>query len=302
MTVHARGYRRYRGSLRAPPVALAIARSGLSVAVRRRSFVWIGIAYLIWLAVSAFVLYLSVGTMLGGPFERTVQALTGQSRAVALLGEVLRLFYSGVSYLSALLAVFVGAPLIADDLKSGAIVLYLVRPIRSFDYALGKALVIPGILAGALLLPGIFFYVLTAMWQPPGESIPFLVDNVDIALRVFEHTATAAAAYSGLMLLLSSRTQRRAMAAVLAGAILFTGVMLAGVARDAQIGGRIGDLFSLLDLPADTMAVILPHVVSFQLAPEPLPALAGVRILAASLFIVGFLAAWRRARSVEVTT
>ena len=300
MTVHARGYRAHAGRFGASPAFLAIAGSSLQVAWRRPSFRRIGVLYLIWLAICAFVLYAAAGSDLEMFFNRAVRGLTGESRAVVVLNEVFRLFYSGTAFLTALLAIFVGAPLIADDLASGAIALYLVRPLRAFDYVLGKALVIPGVLAAALLLPGTIFYVLVGMWQPPGETGAFLQENLALLGRVVEHYLVATGLYTGLVLLLSSRTSRRVVVAVVAGGFLFAGVMLRIVAHEARLDGALGDVLRLLDLPRDTITVFLPHVWSFRRWSEPLASATAIHVLAAALFLVGFLAAWRRARTVEV--
>lgn len=302
MTVHARGYRAYAGRFGGLPAFLTIARSGLGIAWRRRSFRTIGVFYLVWLAILTFVLYAGVGTDLKWFFRAQSANFQGSEFTVVILNEVLRTFYTGVSILTALLAIFVGAPLIADDLATGALPLHLVRPIRPLDYVLGKALVIPGILLATALAPGLFFYALVGLWQPPGETLSFLGAHLDVVGRVLEHYLVASAAYTGLVLLLSSRSARRGMVAVMAGTVLFTGVMLERVAANARVEGWLGDALGLANLPRDTIAMFIAHAWSWsRRARHALPDDDAIRILAVALLAVGLIAAWRRTRSVEVT-
>jgi len=303
VTVYARGYRTYDGSLRAPPAALAIAYEGAGRVLRSRAFRRIGTLYLLWFAICAVMLYLSVG--MGQTLFRGVRiAETPEAFALLSLDWVLRLFYTGVSYVTALLAVFVGSGLIADDLHTGALPLYLVRPLRAWDYVVGKALVLPVVLLGALLVPGLFLWTITGMWRPPGETWPFLVAHLDVAGRVVEYYLVTAAAYTGLTLLLSSRSPRRAAVAILAAAVIFGGVLLQIVGIELHARGVIGDALRLAGLPHDTTAPFIRATPSFGHGHSRafLPSPEAVRVLAACLFAVGLFFAWRRARSVEVTS
>ena len=304
MTVHARGYRPYRGPVAASPAVFALAREAIWTAWSRKAVRRIGIVYLGWFAMLAFFLYVAMGMdwfRIGR--EITQNMPNGLNASLVLLDAMLNWFYGLAAYLTALLAVFVGAPLIADDLQAGALPLYLVRPIRPLDYVLGKALVIPTVLAVMLLLPGLFFYVLVGAWQPPGETWPFLTGNLDVLGRVAWHYAISSATYTGLMLLLSSHTSRRAVAGAIAGAILFAGVMVQAAAEGLETTGFLAKIFLHANLPNDTATVFEPHsfaaVVRMGDGPWPDPGV--VAALAAGLLLVGLLAAWRRARSVEVT-
>lgn len=302
MTVHARGYRAHAGRFGGPPAFLTIARSGLGIAWRRKSFRTIGGFYLVWLAILTFVLYLAIGTDLGWVFRRQGAMFQGAELTLVILNEVLLTFYTGVAILTALLAIFVGAPLIADDLATGALPLHLVRPIRPLDYVIGKALVIPGILLAAALAPGLFFYGLAGFWQPPGEALAFLGAHLDVVGRVVEHYLVASAAYTGLVLLLSSRSARRGMVAVMAGSALFVGVMLERVAENARVEGWLGDALRLANLPRDTIAVFLVQSWSWmRRARAELPSASSIHLLAAALLLIGLIATWRRTRSVEIT-
>lgn len=304
MTVHARGYRAYGGELRAPPAAFAIAREAASRIWRSPSFKRISVLFLLWFAICAVLLYVSVG-MGQNIFGRLArQALDSEQYSVLMLNWVLRIFYTGLSYLTALLAVFVGAGLIADDLAAGALPLYLVRPIRAWDYVLGKAIVLPVMLVGVALLPGLFLYLITGLWRPPGETWAFLGAHLDIPLRVFEYYVVTAAAYTGLMLFLSSRSARRTAVAVLAAVLVFGGALLQGIGMGERVRGVLGDAMRLAGLPHDTTFPFIRATPAFGRGRmRPLfPSSESVWILAAVLLALGLVFAWRRARSVEVTS
>lgn len=303
MTVYARGYRAYGGAFTTSPAALAIAREGVERVWRSRAFRRIAVLYLVWFVIAAFVLYLAIGMglpMFGvGNAPRTPEQLT-----VLMLDTVLRIFYTGVAYLTALLAIFVGSGLIADDLAAGALPLYLVRPLRAADYVLGKALVLPIVLLWAVLVPGFLLYLVAGFWQPPGETWPFLTTHLETPLRVVEHYLIAAASYTGLVLLSSSRSPRRAAVAVLSAAMIFGGVLLQGVAMESRIAGGLGDAMRFAGLPLDSTAPFVRalRATRGRSVSAALPSSESVYVLAGSLLALGLFFAWRRARSVEITS
>jgi ABC-type transport system involved in multi-copper enzyme maturation permease subunit len=306
VTVHARGYRSYVGPRAVASPVLAIAREAIATAWTRKSFRRLAILYLVWFAFASFLLYMAAGMGMEGILE-----ILGMRRGadaspdllLDVLNHLLRVFYAGVGFLTALFALFAGAPLIADDIAANAFPLYLVRPIRPRDYVLGKLLVLPAVLAVALLLPGVAFYVLAGIWHPPGESWSFLASNLGVLGRVVEHWLLASAAYGGLMLLLSSRSPRRGLVAVLAGAVIFGGALLRNAGRALRIRGLAGDLLRLADLSADTTSVFVrADPLSARWAARGLPSPDAVRLLCLGLLVLGVVLALRRVRSVEVTS
>ncbi len=141
------------------------------------------------------------------------------------------------------------------------------------------------------------------VWQPPGQTWAFLRDNVDILGRVAWHFAVSAALYTGLALFVSSRTPRRAIAAVLAGTILFAGVMLRGISHGMGVSGAVADVLAYADLPFDTVTVFVPYSFPALIGRGiPNPPEEGVVVwIAFVILCLGLFATWRRASSVEVT-
>jgi hypothetical protein len=210
-------------------------------------------------------------------------------------------FYTLGMFLQALIAVLVGSSLVADDLRTRALPLYLVRPMRPIDYAIGKALVIPAILTWVAFLPGLLFLLLVSLWQPPGGTWSFFGEHVEVLEASAHHFAVAAAAYAGLMLLVSSRTTRRGAAIGTAAVVVFGGTMLQGLSWRMPEGLR--DVARVLGIPLDSLVPILETLGTAdrhirRVAPDRAAAVAFALLLLA----LGLFATWRRARSVEVTS
>jgi len=287
---------------------LTIAGEGLRIALKRKAFKRIGIFYVIWFSMCTFFLYMVFGTHLGRfmeMFEKGLEGVEGAppDLAVVALDRILITFYSVVSLLTALLAIFIGAGLVADDLDAGALPLYLVRPIRPWMYVAGKALVLPGIFLVAIVLPGLLFYLIVGLWQPPGRSWSFLSGHLEVVVAILEHYVLATAAYTGLMLFLSSRTPRRPAAAVMGAVTIFGGVLLGHLARGAVVQGRLASIFLLADLPK---SAVTPFLWRTRAATKPvdwerLASHPAILAVALAVLVLGLVATWRRLRSVEVT-
>jgi hypothetical protein len=308
MAVYARGYRPYASDFRGPAAFLTIWREGYRTAARSRGFRIIGILFLIWFVVWSIALYSQIAAREFLQGRMPVEPENASAYSARVLSQNLASFYTvGISTLTALLAMLVGSGLIADDLRTRALTLYLVRPLRPVDYVLGKALVLPGILAWMTLAPGLAYLLLVAFWQEPGEEWTFLADNADVAGLVVRHFLVASASYVGLMLFLSSRTPRRGAVASLAAAVIFGGTMLHGVGSHVRGGG--GDLFRMLSIPLNTIEGFARRAAETddgfsrhdahpeRVFPDPEAA----ALVAVVLLVVGAWAAYRRARSVEVS-
>jgi ABC-2 type transport system permease protein len=141
-----------------------------------------------------------------------------------------------------LLSIFGGSGLIANDLRTGAILVYLSRPLTRRDYVLGKLGVTLALSLAVTLLPGLLLYAIalglapemflkwSLAWIPPAVVLHSLV----IALSV------------GLVTLAVSALSRSARVAGLAFAGLVVGLEI--------VRGVLG---AMTDRPE-------PHVLSLQ--------------------------------------
>ena len=316
MTVYTRGYRPYAGDFSGAPAIWVIMREGIRAAWARRGVRMLSIFFLLWFVIGAVALYMQINlTDLSGRAS-PLQELIFQDHSRTALCGTYAFFYGGIAVIGALAAVMVGTGLISDDLRHKALSLYLVRPIRPIDYAIGKALTIPVVFLGLSILPGIVYYLLVMAWQEPGESAEFFHGNTDLLWLLLKHYVIAATSYTGLMLIASSRTARRGAVVGLTAVILFGGTMLGLVG--ATLRGPAGTAFRHMGLPENAAAPMLianleqkidspRHVFSpperhLRRAIEAMPDTHTSLIIGCLLFAIGLLLAYRRARTAEVVS
>ena len=311
MAVYARGYRTYAGGFDGAPGGWVIWREAYRIAFRSKGFRTVGMLFVIWFVIWAAVLYTTLGvdeatrTMGFGSRPGNLGTLLVPANQ---LKQTLAVFYGGVSVLSGLLALLVGAGLVSDDLRTRALPLYLVRPISASDYVLGKALVLPAILLWVCLLPGLLYYLLVGMWRPPGETGTFLRENLDIVHMIVQQYLIAAGSYTGLMLFLSSRTPRRGAVMGMAAAIFFLGSMLAMASR--HMAPSVGAYLRYLGIPFSYESGFALAAAEVTISKEI--RLAEIRAampdsdialwVALGVLLIGLGSVWRRARTVEVTS
>jgi hypothetical protein len=309
VTVHARGYRAYQGAFDGPPAWWVVFRTNVDVIARLRAMRVLQTLLIVFLSGVGILLYIQIGLgerVLKPRVLQTedVEPLLAEGRSMLL--AFLRVYYTLANIVVALLAVLVGSGMVSDDLRSRALTLTLVRPVRPIDYALGKSLVLPWFLLTRMALPGLLLWLLAASWQPVGRTQAFLAHASDVPGVIAACTLLAAGAYTGLTLLISSGTSRRGVAAGLCAAVLFGGLALRGIGM--HVDGDLGEGLRLASLPTNALGPLLEaHWSSmaefrrqgFML--ERLPHAAAAAWLAAALFVLGLARTWLRARSVEVS-
>jgi hypothetical protein len=298
MAVYARGYRSYDGPMRETAFgAWSIFREGLRMALERRGVRWSLILIALYSCVTAGILYFEFG--LQATAEKTGLPISDMLGRLFDLNRQFRIYYRIATPIALLATVLVGAGLVADDLRSRALSLYLVRPIRPLDYMLGKALIIPALMVPLCLVPGMLLYLAVGLWQPPGETWAFLTGNSEIAGRILQYWFVGSLSLTGLMLLLSSRTPRRGLVMGVAAAVLFGGFFVRAIGR--QVGGQLGDVLKSFDVISnmkrqfDAAGARHPEWYARWLPPA-----GAVWIVAVALLLAGLYLTWRRARTVEV--
>ena len=106
------------------------------------------------------------------------------------------------AFLIALVVIFGGAGLIANDLKHNALSLYLSKPISWVDYLIGKFVVIGILLVCMTLIPGLLLFLEHVLLT----DTPFLKENYWLPLSIIAYSVIVATITSLLMLLFSSLT------------------------------------------------------------------------------------------------
>jgi ABC-type transport system involved in multi-copper enzyme maturation permease subunit len=106
------------------------------------------------------------------------------------------------AFFIALVVIFGGAGLIANDLKHNTLSLYLSKPISWVDYLIGKFIVIGTLLTCMTLVPGLLLFLEHVLLT----DTPFLKENYWLPLSIIVYSVIIITITSLLMLLFSSLT------------------------------------------------------------------------------------------------
>ncbi|RKU11505.1 hypothetical protein C6501_12700 [Candidatus Poribacteria bacterium] len=117
-------------------------------------------------------------------------------------GFLFRLETFPSAFLVALVVIFGGAGLIANDLKHNALSLYLSKPISWVDYLIGKFIVIGSLLFCMTLIPGLLLFLEHVLLT----DTPFLKENYWLPLPIIVYSLVITIITSLLMLFFSSLT------------------------------------------------------------------------------------------------
>ena len=121
-------------------------------------------------------------------------------------GKMFGDFLNGQIFFAILFAVFGGAGLVANDLRTGAILVYLSRPLTRRDYVLGKLGVMLVLTLGVTLLPGVLLYFVAftlapatfrtwdQAWILPAVVLQSLVVSLTVSLLILAISALSRSA------------------------------------------------------------------------------------------------------------
>jgi ABC-2 type transport system permease protein len=190
MPIYEQSYRRYEA--RAPLRAVRywpITREALRLLVRKRVFWFLIAGAWLPLVVLAVTLYLGVVRALG----------------TRLFSE----FMNTQLFMSVILTIFAGGGLIASDLRTGAILIYLSRPLTRRDYVLGKLGVLLIVNLAITLVPGLLLWV-AAVGLAPASFARWDLWWLPLAVAVQAFTISLAVSVGGLCLSSLARSVRTA--------------------------------------------------------------------------------------------
>ena len=138
------------------------------------------------------------------------------------------------SFLSMIVVAIVGPPLIAKDLRSKAFLVYFSKPIRPWQYLLGKLLTVLFFVFSMTLFPALLLSIVGIALSP---SLSTVVATIPILLEIAAASAIIAIPISLLVLLLSSLTKNRRLATFAWLALWIVGEISF---RTLSIGGSFG--------------------------------------------------------------
>jgi ABC-2 type transport system permease protein len=218
LPIYEQTYRRYEA--RAPLRAVRfwpITREALRIILARRAF--LGLLAFAWIPLVIRVVQIYVVTR----FPEAGRLLPVDGR---LFGE----FLNQQIVLTLLLSIFGGSGLIANDLRTGAILVYLSRPLTRRDYVLGKLGVLLALNFAVTLVPGLLLYAIALALAPE----QFLKWNLGwIGPAVVLHSVAVTLSVSLLALAVSSLSRNARVAGLgffglVAGLEVVRGVLAQG--------------------------------------------------------------------------
>jgi ABC-2 type transport system permease protein len=258
MPIYEQAYRKYqaRGPLRRLRF-WPITREALRLLLAKRAFLGLLGLSLLPFVVRAVQVYV-------------VTRFPEAGRVLPIDGRMFGEFLNQQIFFTLLLSVFGGAGLVANDLRTGAILVYLSRPLTRRDYVLGKLGVLLALNLGVTLVPAVLLYGLAVAVVPD----QFLrLDHAWIGPAIALH-ATVESLVVSLVALAVSSLSKSARVAGLSFAGLVVGLETArgvltmishrpeaqvlSLQNDLRIVGRL--LFGIADrteVPALYPAVVL---------------------------------------------
>jgi ABC-2 type transport system permease protein len=189
MPIYEQAYRKYEARLPLRVVRFwPITREALRLILAKRAF--IGLLILAWIP----FLFRVGQVWLFTQFPESGRILPVDGR---LFGD----FLNQQIGLTVILSVFGGAGLIANDLRTGAILVYLSRPLTRRDYVLGKLGVLLALNLSITLVPGLMLYLI-ALALAPGQFAKW--ELLWIAPAIVLHALLIALSVSLLVLAVSA--------------------------------------------------------------------------------------------------
>ena len=195
MPIYEQTYRRYEARAALRKVRFwPITREALRLILVRRWF--IGLMVLAWLPFVVRVIQIYIVTRF--PEAHRVLPVDGK-----LFGD-----YLSQQLLPALIiTIFAGAGLVANDLRTGAILVYLSRPLTRRDYVAGKLLVLVLLIGSITLVPGLLLYVV-ALALAPDQFVKWELAWVGPAIVLYSAVIALALSLAALAVSSLSKSAR----------------------------------------------------------------------------------------------
>jgi ABC-2 type transport system permease protein len=144
-------------------------------------------------------------------------------------------FMAAEMRLSMLLVLIAGPALISQDLRFNALPLYLSRPLRRFDYFLGKLGVVVALLGAVTIVPAIAAYVLGLLFS---LDLSILRDTLPLLLASVAYGLVISLSAGTLILALSSISRNSRYVAIMWLAIWIGSGAVSGFLLEIDAGQR----------------------------------------------------------------
>lgn len=207
MPIHDHGYARYTG-VRTPPgrAWAVIAGAGIRRMLGTRPFLFVLLFAWLQFFVRAVMFYLA--------------ANVPQADVIAPSPATFRDFFDQQGFFVFVVAVYVGAGLVANDRRANALPLYLSRPLTRLEYVAGKLAVVMAFVALVTWAPAVLLLVLQTMFT---GSLSFVREHAFLipAMTLFGFLQVALASIT-VLALSSLSTSARYVGMLYAGAVIFS--------------------------------------------------------------------------------
>ncbi len=281
MPIYDQGYRRYEA--RAPLHQVRfwpITREALRMILLKRAF-------LLLLAISFLPFVVRVGQIY------IVTRFPEAGRVLPIDGRLFGDFLNEQIGFTILLSIFGASGLVANDLRTGAILVYLSRPLTQRDYIAGKLLVPLSLNLAVTLVPGLVLY-LAGVSLAPEQYLKW--ELWWIAPAVVAHAVAVSLVVSLVVLAISSLSRSARVAGLAFVGLIFGLEMIRLVLQNAfDVKEAV-----LLSLQADLQSL---GVTLFGVVNRQLDVFWGWPLLVLAVVSLGCLAILRsRVRAVEIVT
>jgi ABC-2 type transport system permease protein len=280
MPIYRERYRRREGGLDFRGRAwVVIAAFGLRSLARYKAFLFLLILAWIPAIVRGVLMY--------------VAANVPQASFLATSAQTFRDFLDQQQPFVFFITVYAGSGLIADDIRSNALQLYLSRPLTRSQYAAGKFAILATALALVTWVPAMVLLIVQVLFA---GSVTFLRSNLYLlpAISLFSIVQIVVATF--IMLAMSSLSKSRWFVAVMYAGISFFSHAIFGATRIATTGTAFSwiSVFANLSQVGDVIFRLRPR---FAGTPSAVSVAALAIIVAASIAVLS-----RRIRAIEVVT
>jgi ABC-2 type transport system permease protein len=282
MPIFDQGYRRYEARQALRQVRFwPITREALRLILAKRAFLGLLAVSFLPFVVRAIQVYV-------------VTRFPDAGKVLPVDGRLFGEFLNQQIGFTILLSIFGAAGLVANDLRTGAILVYLSRPLTRRDYVFGKLCVPLALNLAVTLLPALALYAV-ALGLAPDQFLQWELAWIGPAIAVHSLTISL---FVSLLVLAVSALSRSARVAGLAFFGLIFGLEMVRLIVQHAFGRAEAMLVSVLaDMRA--LGAALFGLTDTELLAVPWPAPAVVLVLVA----LGCLAVLRaRVRAVEIVT
>ena len=149
----------------------------------------------------------------------------------------------------ALVIGLIAPPLISQDIRSRAFLLYFSRPIDRFEYVLGKLATVWAYLAMISMLPALALYVMGILLSPDANVV---AATWDLPLRIVAATMVLSIPTGSLALCLSSLTKESRIAGFAWFAILILGWVMFGILSTVEAVKQLANNQDVISLNGES--------------------------------------------------